>query len=96
MTGCVAPIQDPREPRGTPGTGNEPWEGQLNVGPSDAVHGAAGVGGHASRARGCARPIRLIGSCQSVSTATGEITTVCSSEQLLDGLYAVGRAARET
>jgi hypothetical protein len=57
----------------------------LDVGPSDAVLGAAGVGDAESRARGCSRPIRLVGSRESVNTATGEITTVYSSDQELDG-----------
>lgn len=57
----------------------------LNVGPSDAVLGAAGVGSAESRARGCSRPIRLVGSRESVNTATGEVTTVYSSAQELDG-----------
>ena len=45
----------------------------------------AGVGNAESRARGCSRPIRLVGSRESVNTTTGEITTVYSSDQELDG-----------
>lgn len=57
----------------------------LDVGPSDALLGAAGVGNAEGRARGCSRPIRLVGSRESVNTATGEITMVYSSDQELDG-----------
>ena len=54
-------------------------------GPSDSLLGSAGLESAERRASGCARPVRLQGSKQLVNTGTGEIQTLYSSADELDG-----------
>ena len=38
-----------------------------------------------TRVRGCSRPVRLVGSTKRINAATGEVLSVYSSSQELDG-----------
>lgn len=58
---------------------------QAFSGPTDSLLGAAGLESAERRASGCARPVRLQGSKQLVNTATGEVRTLYSSSDELDG-----------
>jgi hypothetical protein len=54
-------------------------------GPTDSLLGSAGLESAERRASGCARPVRLQGSKQLVNTITGEVQTLYSSSDELDG-----------
>jgi hypothetical protein len=54
--------------------------------PSAEVIGSVAVGDAGKRARGCARPVRLVGSTTRVDRATGQVIEHYSSGQELDGI----------
>ncbi|MGL5823520.1 MAG: replication initiator, partial [Nocardioides sp.] len=53
--------------------------------PTDSLLGSAGVESAERRARGCSRPVRLRGAKELVDTTTGEVRTLYSSADELDG-----------
>lgn len=53
--------------------------------PADSLLGQAGVESAERRARGCVRPVRLRGAKELVNTTTGEVRTLYSSADELDG-----------
>ena len=55
------------------------------AGPSRQMLGQAGIGSAMERTHDCAQPIRLRGATQLVNPATGEVHTLYSSAQELDG-----------
>jgi hypothetical protein len=59
----------------------------MELGLSSTLVGEAGQADAEKRARGCARPIRLVGSTSLVDRATGEVRPVYSSSSELDGIY---------
>jgi Replication initiator protein, pSAM2 len=66
--------------------------------PPMAVFGEAALADAHKRARGCSRPVRLVGSTTKLNRATGEVVSFYSSAQELDGITLVRcgdrRAAR--
>ena len=54
-------------------------------GPSESLLAAAGLESAERRTGGCSRPVRLQGAKELVNTSTGEVQTVYSSSDELDG-----------
>jgi hypothetical protein len=54
--------------------------------PSPLLLGTAGIQDAETRVRGCSRPVRLVGSTTRINAATGELVSVYSSAQELDGV----------
>jgi hypothetical protein len=58
----------------------------VTAGPSPALLGQVALGDAQRRARGCSRPVRLVGSTSRINRATGELVERYSSAQELDGI----------
>jgi hypothetical protein len=61
----------------------------MELGPSVVMVGEAGQADAEKRARGCARPVRVVGSTNLVDRGTGEIRPGYSSDTEMDGIHAI-------
>ena len=76
---AASPLRDPNGSHGARGSG-------VSMG---RLLGEAGISSAQQRTHGCTRPIRLRDATTMVNTSTGEVRTVYSSTQELDGITSV-------